>query len=112
MSLLVCGSSHFASKAMGARSREPRAKIFAKGEILPLFSFRYHAKRRGFFRFGDPCLIEKAKHKVLCGSSHFASKAMGARSREPRAKIFAKGEILLIYFTIAAPLTLSNIPSS
>ena len=38
--------------------------------------------------------------------------AMRARSREPRAKIFAKGEILLIYFTIAAPLTLSNIPSS
>jgi len=25
--------SHFASKAMGACSREPRAKIFAKGEI-------------------------------------------------------------------------------
>ena len=23
-----------------------------------------------FFRFGDSCLIEKAKHKVLCGSSH------------------------------------------
>ena len=55
-----------------------------------------------FFRFGDPCLIEKAKCKALCGSSHFASKAMGARSREPRAKIFAKGEILPTFFIQAA----------
>ena len=28
--------------------------------------------------------------------SHFASKAMGARSREPRAKIFAKDETPLV----------------
>ena len=32
--------SHFASKAMGARSRSPRAKIFAKGETPRLIKHR------------------------------------------------------------------------
>jgi hypothetical protein len=54
-----------------------------------------------FFRFVDTCQIEKAKCEAFCGSSHFASKAMGARSREPRAKIFAIGEILPLHFILS-----------
>ena len=38
--------SHFASKAMGARSREPRAKIFALGETPLLATFRSNGDRR------------------------------------------------------------------
>ena len=44
---------------------------------------------------------EQAKCEAFCGSSHFASKAMGARSREPRAKIFAAGEILPLHFILS-----------
>ena len=72
--------SHFASKAMGARSREPRAKIFAKGETPPCFFAGLAAGER-----------PRGARDTNRGS-HFASRAMGARSREPRAKIFAKGE--------------------
>ena len=38
--------SHFASKAMGARSREPRAKIFALGETHLFATFRSNGDRR------------------------------------------------------------------
>ena len=41
--------SHFASKAMGARSREPRAKIFALGET-PLFAILHSHGDRRFLR--------------------------------------------------------------
>ena len=41
--------SHFASKAMGARSRELRAKIFALGET-PLFAILHSNGDRRFLR--------------------------------------------------------------
>ena len=43
--------SHFASKAMGARSREPRAKIFARSANILVF-----AQRRGI-RFAFAALF-------------------------------------------------------
>ena len=44
----IRSGSHFASKAMGARSQEPRAKIFVADEIPVIFKFgieHAHAKR-------------------------------------------------------------------
>ena len=44
------------------------------------------------FLFGDPSLSTRRMRSIRSGS-HFASKATGACSQEPRAKIFVKDEI-------------------
>ena len=57
--------------AVGARSREPRAKIFAAGEILLTFFVLHHANRRVFFVLATRVLSKRqsAKHllQMFCG---------------------------------------------
>ncbi|MBR5119627.1 MAG: hypothetical protein IKV02_01395, partial [Clostridia bacterium] len=56
--------SHFASKAMGACSQEPRAKIFATGEI-PGF---IRTSNEVLFSFsGDPSVIDPAQNAERFG---------------------------------------------
>ena len=94
----LCGSSHSPPEDRRARSSGVGCANIRRRRNSPNLFRSAPRQSAWFFRFGDPCIIEKAKCKALCGSSHFASKAMGARSREPRAKIFATGEILPLFF--------------
>ena len=52
---------------------------------------------RGFFDFAD-ARVEPPRAVGANRGSHFASKAMGAHSREPRAKIFAIAKLLFLLF--------------
>ena len=77
---------------MGARSREARAKILTTGEIPVHFSRCSTPRECLSFLFPSSVNRPSAEPCEAHGFA-FASKPMGARSREARAKILTTGEI-------------------
>ena len=70
---------------------------FRTGVRLPSGPPKQKKALRGFFVLADP-RVEPPRANGANRGSHFASKAMGARSREPRAKIFAIAKLSFLLF--------------
>ena len=83
--------------------------IFAKGE----YPYSLPTTNSVVFFLSFVRRIEDSHHSSRSErGSHFASKAMGARSREPRAKIFSRCQATLSRISENTPIPHPNFPQS